>query len=80
MAEANTRTPCSQLFITEQSLNMIVVDAHTYNKAPNKCEAFKRLVGFYLDNQCACSIAIRRQFASLLWHKQIELALHKASY
>ena len=46
----HTYAMTNQLFMTQQSLNMIVVDAHTYDKAQNKCEAFQRLVGFYLDN------------------------------
>ena len=46
----HTYAMTNQLFITKQSLNMIVVDAHTYDKAQNKCEVFQRLVGFYLDN------------------------------
>jgi Leucine-rich repeat (LRR) protein/GTPase SAR1 family protein len=40
----------NQLFITEQSLNIIVVDVDTYQKAEDKCEAFELLVGFYLEN------------------------------
>ena len=46
----HTYAMTNQLFMTEQSLTMIVVDAHTYDKAQDKCEAFQRLVGFYLDN------------------------------
>ena len=46
----HTYAMTNQLFITKQSLNMIVVDAHTYDKAQDKCEAFQRLVGLYLDN------------------------------
>ena len=46
----HTYAMTNQLFITKQSLNMIVVDAHTYDKAQDKCEAFQRLVGFHLDN------------------------------
>ena len=46
----HTYAMTNQLFISEQSLNMIVVDADTYAKAENKCEAFQQLVAFYLDN------------------------------
>ena len=46
----HTYAMTNQLFITKQSLNMIVVDAHTYDKAQDKGEVFQRLVGFYLDN------------------------------
>jgi GTPase SAR1 family protein len=46
----DTYAMTNQLFVTEQSLNMIVVDAYRYQKAEERCEAFQRLVGFYLDN------------------------------
>lgn len=46
----DTYAMTKQLFISQESLNMIVVDVDTYGKAENKCESFQQLVGFYLDN------------------------------
>ena len=46
----HTYAMSNQLFISDQAVNMIVIDAETYGRAENKCEVFQRLVGFYLDN------------------------------